>query len=809
MRVLLLVRLPASLSTTGYESKAWIRELEAPPMPASKRRRPWSSSWGEQERWASSSISSSRVMQLLLRDLDELGWDSLEELDQVGPVNARCAQPSKGSERLKTQKAPYFGQFRSKAQDSKSPISVNFGQRLKTQKAPYFGQFRSKAQDSKSPISVNFGQRLKTQKAPYFGPVKGSRLKKPPISVNFGQRLKTQKALFRSISVKGSRLKKPYFGQFRSKAQDSKSPISVNFGQRLKTQKALFRSISVKGSRLKKPPISVFGQRLKTQKAPYFGQFRSKAQDSKSPISVNFGQRLKTQKALFRSISVKGSRLKKPPISVNFGQRLKTQKAPYFGQFRSKAQDSKPPISVNFGQRLKTQKALFRSISVKGSRLKKPPISVNFGQRLKTQKAPYFGQFRSKAQDSKPPISVNFGQRLKTQKAPYFGQFRICTAAAVAVAAAMAGGQRPREHLRALPGHLPSSNTGNINTTTIISTTINSSISTSRQGDAVSAHQPLWRCLDLLDRRTRVLDPPPSVSASRRHLGGPTRRVALGSTAVSLQLRLDPSDPLGPPPPGGVAFLGPPEAAAQLREGFFGRLHLWDWNSDIVENLEMLLGQPLPAPQGTRGGGDPWKEVEEDECEGEDSAPQQRMAECPICMMHLLPVGDDDDGEDEEAMTENTDGDDADAFYLHGRGAGRGGGAAAGGGRGGAAGSGGGAGAGAGALRGLVPDVVCPTPACGLTFHTPCLAEWLRSLHDTRVSFSKLFGRCPFCSNPITHSRITSIEHPPIQKPDKSIDSASLLFVPVLIRRMASSKTDAGMSTVQSSMCSNVACGDR
>ncbi|GFR40305.1 hypothetical protein Agub_g465, partial [Astrephomene gubernaculifera] len=94
----------------------------------------------------------------------------------------------------------------------------------------------------------------------------------------------------------------------------------------------------------------------------------------------------------------------------------------------------------------------------------------------------------------------------------------------------------------------------------------------------------------------RVLDPPPSLSAARRHLAAPARRLALGG-AASLQLRLEAGAPRAPPQlPGGVAFLGPPEVVGELREGFFERLHLWSEERDLVDNLELLLGQQLPPP---------------------------------------------------------------------------------------------------------------------------------------------------------------------------------------------------------------------
>ncbi len=44
-----------------------------------------------------------------------------------------------------------------------------------------------------------------------------------------------------------------------------------------------------------------------------------------------------------------------------------------------------------------------------------------------------------------------------------------------------------------------------------------------------------------------------------------------------------------------------------------------------------------------------------------------------------------------------------------------------------------------------VPDVVCSNGRCGKCFHRVCLYEWLRSIPATKVSFSTVFGTCPFC----------------------------------------------------------------
>lgn len=44
-----------------------------------------------------------------------------------------------------------------------------------------------------------------------------------------------------------------------------------------------------------------------------------------------------------------------------------------------------------------------------------------------------------------------------------------------------------------------------------------------------------------------------------------------------------------------------------------------------------------------------------------------------------------------------------------------------------------------------VPEVVCSSARCGKCFHRVCLADWLRAIPTTKVSFSTIFGSCPFC----------------------------------------------------------------
>lgn len=45
-----------------------------------------------------------------------------------------------------------------------------------------------------------------------------------------------------------------------------------------------------------------------------------------------------------------------------------------------------------------------------------------------------------------------------------------------------------------------------------------------------------------------------------------------------------------------------------------------------------------------------------------------------------------------------------------------------------------------------LPDVVCK---CSKRFHRSCLVEWLRHIPGTEQGLQEIFGKCPYCSNPI------------------------------------------------------------
>ncbi|CAA7393794.1 unnamed protein product [Spirodela intermedia] len=54
-----------------------------------------------------------------------------------------------------------------------------------------------------------------------------------------------------------------------------------------------------------------------------------------------------------------------------------------------------------------------------------------------------------------------------------------------------------------------------------------------------------------------------------------------------------------------------------------------------------------------------------------------------------------------------------------------------------------------GTSTGTAVDYTCENPSCRKSFHVVCLRDWLRSITTTRQSFDVLFGKCPYCSEPV------------------------------------------------------------
>lgn len=49
-----------------------------------------------------------------------------------------------------------------------------------------------------------------------------------------------------------------------------------------------------------------------------------------------------------------------------------------------------------------------------------------------------------------------------------------------------------------------------------------------------------------------------------------------------------------------------------------------------------------------------------------------------------------------------------------------------------------------------LPSVKCSNDNCARNYHPSCLIEWIRSIPDSKTSFGRLFGSCPYCYETIS-----------------------------------------------------------
>lgn len=54
--------------------------------------------------------------------------------------------------------------------------------------------------------------------------------------------------------------------------------------------------------------------------------------------------------------------------------------------------------------------------------------------------------------------------------------------------------------------------------------------------------------------------------------------------------------------------------------------------------------------------------------------------------------------------------------------------------------------------QGELPQEICKHDKCGRCFHRSCLLDWFRGLSDTKESYGVVFGKCPYCTSPLSVS---------------------------------------------------------
>lgn len=102
----------------------------------------------------------------------------------------------------------------------------------------------------------------------------------------------------------------------------------------------------------------------------------------------------------------------------------------------------------------------------------------------------------------------------------------------------------------------------------------------------VKTFQVFWDCMESVDKNTWVLEPEnPSYSAVYR-------RIAISSSA-SVQITVDPKQPKMLP---NCRFMGADHSVSQLRQNMNSNLYQWNPESDLLDNLQMLLNVTFPSP---------------------------------------------------------------------------------------------------------------------------------------------------------------------------------------------------------------------
>ena len=211
----------------------------------------------------------------------------------------------------------------------------------------------------------------------------------------------------------------------------------------------------------------------------------------------------------------------------------------------------------------------------------------------------------------------------------------------------------------------------------------------------LSSYQVLWADLDEIDCSAWVLEP--SLPANRSIA---ERRIAL-KPGLSLALTVDPERSRGPPL--GARLVGSSADAAGLRErvaSIVDETHLA--TTGIEGEASWDKSRSIKANLEAFLGFDlPSPETTEK---------ADYVSECGICYAHRLPpAGDAASGGD---GSEDQDG--------------------------------------------AIPDAMCCNPSCARSYHETCLFEWLHSLPDARVSFDRVFGTCPYCSESLSVRVLTN-----------------------------------------------------
>jgi len=227
---------------------------------------------------------------------------------------------------------------------------------------------------------------------------------------------------------------------------------------------------------------------------------------------------------------------------------------------------------------------------------------------------------------------------------------------------------------------------------------------------ALVKYQPLFNELDDLDAHLWILEP--SLPARRCSV---ERRIALWEGGASMVIVLDPENARGVPVM--TRFLGVTKAtmlAAANASGDNNRDFV-DWRTSFAEfvaedneqedSKKKSQGKSEDKPANTKRWSEERSIRENLELWFGSPLPSPLapstdksdfLVECGICYTHRLPT--------EEGSAED----------------------------------------------GPLPEAKCSNPSCNRHYHESCLFEWLHSLPTAKISFDRLYGSCPYCTETLS-----------------------------------------------------------
>ena len=203
----------------------------------------------------------------------------------------------------------------------------------------------------------------------------------------------------------------------------------------------------------------------------------------------------------------------------------------------------------------------------------------------------------------------------------------------------------------------------------------------------IKRYSELFQELEEIDSLTWVLEP------SQPNFSTTIRRLAI-EKSCSIVLELDAQNPRDICT---MNFFGPPNRVNTFRISLNKNVHLWSKDRSVRENIQILLGFPLPSR--------------------ETSTNDNLSEECGICYTYSIAASagavNSDTSHEHNSHNHHT----SEIIKTQST---------------------------------SVPDQLCSNAKCCKVYHSSCLVEWLQSLASCKTSFGTIFGSCPYCQEAIS-----------------------------------------------------------